>query len=275
MNSVNLLATTPEFDSVVTENIYIRKSFEEQNIIGPRYDFVFNNTLNIKPSNFYFQGGISTSATLIDILAGINKTPGERPYTILNNVYSQFIKFTSDFRYYRNMYKKSLVFRLYAGVGIPYGNSEALPYVEQFFSGGAYSIRAFTARYLGPGSFHTDDQSGYIDQSGDIKLESNLEFRFDMSKMLKGAIFVDAGNIWLVNEDVSRPGARFNSSTFYREIAVGSGFGLRFDFSFFVLRADLGIPLRTPYSTDGSYWITRTGDAFSNSIFNLAIGYPF
>ena len=215
VNSVNVLQTTPEFDSVVSENIYIRKSFEEQFIIGTKYDFTFNNTLIVKPNNFYFQAGISTSGNVVDLFAGLGKDPSERPYYFFNNIYSQYLKFTTDFRYYRNGFNKSLVFRLYAGIGAPYGNSTALPYVEQFFSGGAYSLRGFTARYLGPGSYHSADNSGYIDQSGDIKLESNLEFRFDMSKLLKGALFLETGNIWLVNEDENRPGAKFNKNTFY------------------------------------------------------------
>ncbi len=275
INSVNVLNTTPEFDSVVSENIYIRKSFEEQFIIGSKYDFTYNNTLTVRPNNFFFQAGISTSGNLVDLFAGMGKERSDRPYYFFSNVYSQYLKLTTDFRYYRNGYNKSLVFRLYAGIGAPYGNSAALPYVEQFFSGGAYSIRGFTARYLGPGSFHSADNSGYIDQSGDIKLESNLEFRFDMSKLLKGALFVETGNIWLVNEDVNRPGAKFDINTFYNQLAVGTGFGLRFDFTFFVLRTDIGLPLRTPYKTNGNNWLNSTNKVFSGALFNLAIGYPF
>jgi hemolysin activation/secretion protein len=274
VNSVNLLETTPEFDSVVNENIYIRKSFEEQFIIGMKYEFNFNNTLTVRPNNFFFQGGVGTSGNLVDLIAGLGKTPEERPYNFLNNIYSQYVKFTTDFRYYRNVFDKSIVFRIYAGLGLPYGNSLALPYVEQFFSGGAYSIRAFTARYLGPGSYH-EDNSGYIDQSGDIKLEANMEFRFAMSKLLKGALFIETGNIWLVNEDENRPGARFHLDTFYNELAVGTGFGLRFDFTFFVLRTDIGIPLRNPYKTDNENWLFGTDEMFTNALFHLAIGYPF
>jgi outer membrane protein assembly factor BamA len=275
LNSVNLLATTPAFDSVVKENIYIRKSFEEQFILGTKYDFTYNNTLTIRPNNFFFQGGISTSGNLVDLFASIGKSRSERPYHFLNNIYSQYIKLTTDFRYYRNDFNKSLVLRLYAGIGMPYGNSTAVPYVEQFFSGGAYSIRGFTARYLGPGSFHTTDQSGYIDQSGDLKLEGNIEYRFGMSKILKGAIFLETGNIWLVNEDQNRPGAVFHLNTFYKELAVGTGFGLRFDFTFFVLRADVGFPLRNPYIVDSQNWLFGGNKILSGGQFYLAIGYPF
>lgn len=275
INSVKLLATTHEFDSVVDANIYIRKSFEQQFIIGAEYDFKYNNTLTVKPNNFLFLGGVSSSGNLVDLFARINKPVSGRPYAFLKNNYSQYLKFTTDFRYYRNGYNKSLVFRIYAGVGFPYGNSKALPYIEQFFSGGAYSIRAFTARDLGPGSYHPENNNGYIDQSGDIKLESNLELRFDMTKILKGALFLETGNIWLVNEDVNRPGSKFDINTFYDQLAVGTGFGLRFDFTFFVIRADLGLPLRTPYKTDGRNWLPNAGEILSDRLLNLAIGYPF
>ncbi|MEA3461991.1 MAG: BamA/TamA family outer membrane protein, partial [Bacteroidota bacterium] len=236
--------------------------------------FTFNNTLRTKPHNFYYQAGIYSSGNLIDVFAGIGKEASDRPYYFLNNIYSQHIKFTSDFRYYLHGLKNSFAFRFYAGLGIPYGNSEVLPYVEQFFSGGAYSIRGFTARYVGPGSYY-EESDGYIDQSGDIKLESSMEYRFGISKVLKGAFFLDVGNIWLANEDENRPGAEFNIQTFQNELAVGTGFGLRFDFTFFVLRTDLGFPIRNPYETEGKNWLIGDRKMFSDALFYLAIGYPF
>jgi len=274
LNSVSLLETTPAFDSIVDENAYIRKSFEEQFIFGMRYDFTYDNTYKRQAQNVYVQLGARSSGNLLDLLAGIGKDASERPYKILNTYYSQFVKFTGDFRYYLNGYNKTLVGRFYAGIGIPYLNSDVLPYVEQFFSGGAYSIRGFDARSVGPGSFY-DPESNYIDQSGDMKLEANLEFRFGISKVTKGAFFIDTGNIWLINEDENRPGSKFDSNTFYKQLAVGAGVGLRFDFSFFVLRTDFGFPIRNPYPQDGEYWVTGNGDALSNATFYFAIGYPF
>jgi outer membrane protein assembly factor BamA len=274
INAVNLLATTPAFDSIFEDNIYIRKSFEEQFIFGMKYEFSYDNTFRRQAFNFFYQGGLHTSGNTLDLFNRLGKDPANRPYTFLNNVYSQFIKLTSDIRFYLNGYNKTLVCRLYAGLGIPYLNSTVLPYVEQFFAGGAYSVRGFTSRFLGPGSFY-EEKSTYIDQSGDVKLEGNLEYRFGLSKMLKGAIFLDAGNIWLVNEDESRPGSKFEFDAFYKQLAIGTGAGLRFDFNFFVLRADLGFPIRTPYILDDSHWLVGTGKAFSKPMFYLAIGYPF
>jgi outer membrane protein assembly factor BamA len=150
-----------------------------------------------------------------------------------------------------------------------------MPYVEQFYSGGSNSIRAFVARSLGPGSLQPPDNSDIIDQTGDIKLEGNAEFRFRMSKVLHGAFFFDAGNVWLQNPDESRPGAEFHFNTFTDQLAVGTGIGFRFDFNFFVLRTDFGFPLRTPFKTDGSNWLGNAGDSIDRMVFSLAIGYPF
>jgi len=274
LNSISLLATTPAFDSVINDNIYIRKSFEEQFIMGIRYDFTFDNSARIRSRNLYFHGGLSTSGNVIDAIQAFGNDGSGRPYEFLGNVYSQHLKFTSDFRYYLHSVNRSLAMRLFAGIGIPYGNSDVLPYVEQFFSGGAYSVRGFLARTLGPGTFH-ETKNTYIDQSGDVRLEGNLEYRFDMTRIIKGAVFLDVGNIWLVNADESRPGSRFDFNTFYRQLAVGSGVGVRLDFTFFVLRADMGFPLRTPYLLDDRNWQFSTGNIFSKSMFYLAIGYPF
>jgi len=222
----------------------------------------------------YFSVGASSSGNLLDLFAGIGKDESERPYEVINTVYSQHVKLTTDFRYYLNGYNKTLAMRMYAGIGFPYLNSTVLPYVEQFFSGGAYSVRGFAARYVGPGSYYEEENS-YIDQSGDMKLEANLEFRFGISRVTKGALFIDTGNIWLINEDENRPGSQFHFNSFYNQLAVGTGVGLRFDFNFFVLRTDVGIPIRTPYVQDDSNWLTGTGNPFSRAMFYFAIGYPF
>jgi outer membrane protein assembly factor BamA len=272
LNLVNLLETTPEFDDIVNTNPYVKKSFEEQFIAGIKYDLIYDN-VNRKPNGFYGQFSLSTAGNLIDLLNF--GSDGERPYTIFGNIYSQFVKASADIRLYTNTVKQGLVFRLYAGTGYSYGNSTVMPYIEQFYSGGANSLRAFTARSVGPGTYKPEEINGIIDQTGDIKLEGNIEYRFPFSKTLKGAIFIDAGNVWLLNEDESRPGAEFKLGTFIDQLAVGAGFGLRFDFNFFVMRTDFGLPLRTPYATENGNWLTTTKEVLSGTMFNLAIGYPF
>jgi outer membrane protein insertion porin family len=274
-NSVALLQTTPEFDSILNANPYIRKSFEEQFIAGMKYDFIYDNNSKKPVHGIYFQAGVSTAGNMLGLVKSASSTEQERPYSVAGNVYSQFVKLSTDIRYSWNVRNHNLVFRLYSGAGIPYRNSTIMPYVEQFYSGGSNSIRAFISRSLGPGSYKSDVTSDIIDQTGDIKLEGNVEYRFKMSKVVHGALFLDAGNVWLLNKDESRPGAEFIFSTFVNQLAVGTGVGLRFDFNFFILRTDFGLPLRMPYATNGSNWLTSTKDIFSGYVFSLAIGYPF
>lgn len=281
INSIELLKTTPEFDSLLAENPYIKKSFEEQFIVGMKYDFIYDNSQTKRPHGFYFQAAVNTSGNLMDFIAKRSSDESERPYSFLGGIYSQFLKLSADTRYYRNFRNKSLVFRFFAGTGIAYSNSDVMPYVEQFYSGGSNSIRAFQARYLGPGGTPppepNEEGEVIIDQTGDIKLEVNMEYRFRISKIVHGALFLESGNVWLLNPDDIREGADFAFSTFASQLAVGTGFGLRFDFDFFILRTDFGLPLRTPYINEatGSNWIRNRGEMFNNAIFNFAIGYPF
>ena len=163
------------------------------------------------------------------------------------------------------------------GAGYAYGNSKVMPYSEQFYIGGANSIRAFTVRSLGPGSYRpSEDQvNGYWDQTGDFKLEANVEFRFKMLGNLGGAVFLDAGNIWLLKNDPQRPGGALRAKNFWNEIALGTGVGLRYDISVLVLRLDMGIGIHTPYSNPdkkGYYNIQNFKDGLG---IHLAIGYPF
>lgn len=272
VNIVNLLETTSEFDAIADSNIYVSKSFEEQTILGLTYSFIYDNTLR-KKRGFYFQGTIGTSGNLANV---VNLILGETsPYKILGNVYSQFFKTSLDLRYYTGSVKKGFVFRLYTGVGYSYGNSIVMPYIEQFYSGGSASIRAFPARSLGPGGYKPDESNGIIDQTGDIKGEFNLEYRFPMSDIVYIGFFTDVGNVWLLNEDENRPGAAFNVNTFAKQLAIGSGLGLRFDFDFFILRGDFGFPIRNTYETDSKYWINDFSESISDFTFNIAIGYPF
>jgi outer membrane protein assembly factor BamA len=272
VNMVSLQQTTAEFDSIVESNPYVKKSFEEQSIYGMEYNFTYDNSTKNR-NGLYFQGIISTSGNLIYLFNQIGKD--QLPYTFLGEVYSQFIKTSLDFRYYTQTTKNGWVFRMYAGTGVSYGNSSVMPYVEQYFSGGSNSLRGFTARSLGPGSYKPEDYNGIIDQTGDIKLELNAEYRFPLSKIMLGALFLEAGNVWLLNPDENRPGAQFKFNTFASQLAVGTGLGLRFDFDFFILRTDFGFPLRYPYDEGDGNWVSDTGEMFSKFKLNLAIGLPF
>ena len=165
--------------------------------------------------------------------------------------------------------------RVAVGAAHAYGNSTQVPYAEQFYCGGANSVRAFTVRSIGPGSYHDpalDDT--YFDQTGTFKFEANVEYRFPIAGPLHGALFLDAGNVWLLKDDPQRPGGQLKASTFLNDIALGTGAGLRFDIGMLVVRGDLGIGIHAPYDTGRSGYYNMT--SFGKSLaFHLAIGYPF
>src|SRR5690606_25641858 len=203
--------------------------------------------------------------------------------TVFGVPYSQYLKTEHDFRYYLKLDDKSeLATRFIGGIAYPYGNSLHMPFSKQFFVGGSNSIRAFRARTLGPGSYdpRTENTSYFHDQAGDVKLEANIEYRRKLAGFLNLGVFVDAGNVWLLNEEESRPGGKFGKE-FLSEIAVGAGIGFRFDFSILILRTDLAIPLRIPYYEKGERWGFNEIDFSSkqwrkdNLMLNIAIGYPF
>jgi outer membrane protein assembly factor BamA len=169
----------------------------------------------------------------------------------------------------------SLIGRGFVGVGFPYGNFNVLPFEKKYFTGGANGIRAWQVRSLGPGSYKAP--SGvYPNQAADIKLEANLEYRFKLFWLMEGAMFVDAGNIWAINSLDNREGAVFKFNEFYRQIAVGSGLGLRFDFTYFIFRLDLGLKIRDPSLPEGERFIPGNYLITSHHLnLSFAIGYPF
>ncbi|RLD77949.1 MAG: hypothetical protein DRJ10_11105 [Bacteroidetes bacterium] len=194
-------------------------------------------------------------------------------YTIFNLPYAQFFKLELDFRYYNILNSKNeLVYRINPGVIIPYGNSYYAPQEKQFFLGGASSMRAWQARTLGPGSYSDVNQ---IYQYGDVKLEMNIEYRFDLFWMVEGALFADAGNIWSLSKYSSDPSKEFHFNTFYKEIALGTGIGFRLDLSFFILRFDFGLKLHNPALPEGERWLSVNTFEDRDWTFNFGIGYPF
>lgn len=285
-------------------NPVLANSFEDQFIIGTRYSYTHNTQLTEDPlqkfeekkfrtHNFYFNGNVDVAGNLFYAIQRQFNKSSELPLTIFNQPYAQYVKGDIDFRYYLQFdIHNKLATRLILGAGYAYKNASTLPYIKQFSIGGSNSIRAFPARSIGPGTYNvrddTEANTQFIDQRGDLKLEGNIEYRFDIVKFLKGAVFVDAGNIWLLQREDSvgtgpeetREGGRFHTNTFLKELAVGTGIGLRFDFSFFVLRLDTAFPLRKPFRVDDP-WVIDNIDMGSktwrkeNLVFNIAIGYPF
>jgi len=286
INFIQLGNISAEFDSVLTDNPLLKKSYEEQFILGTTYSYYFN-TQNDQDrdsrSNFYFNANIDLSGNLMHLAQSSvreEENTEENPYEILGSPYSQFIKTDVDLRYYYKSGKKSTIAtRLIAGVGYAFGNSTTIPYTKQFSIGGSNSIRAFRARSVGPGRYPTPDSITFIDQTADIKLEANLEYRFPIIGAFRGAVFTDAGNIWTLRTDDQREGSKFEADRFVSDLAVGAGLGFRFDAEFFVLRFDLAFPLRIPYREDrwviDDMAVNKSEWRKENLVLNIAIGYPF
>jgi outer membrane protein assembly factor BamA len=195
---------------------------------------------------------------------------------VLNTRFAQYVKGDFEYRYGHMINKSSsVVGRAFFGIGVPFGNFNVLPFEKKYFTGGANGIRAWQVRSLGPGSYKAPSDI-YPNQSSDIKLEANLEYRFKMFWRMEGAFFTDAGNIWAINYKDNREGAVFKVNEFYKQIAVGSGFGIRFDFTYFLFRLDLGMKMRDPSLAEGKRFILGNYP-ISTDHFNLsfAIGYPF
>lgn len=274
-----LAQTSPAFDSILSSNNFLRRSFEQRFIAGTTYSFQYNELNETrKEHRFFGQLGLDLSGNLMHLVQNALGRPG----TIFGQTYAQYARIDLDLRHYWQIKRDHrLVSRFFAGYGIPLGETASLPYIKQYFAGGPNSVRAFRIRSLGPGTYRptTVDLQSFFDQAGDIRLEMNLEYRFPLAGFLKGATFLDAGNIWLANDNPDLPGARFSSSAL-RELALGAGVGLRIDIDFVVLRFDLATPLRKPWLAANERWFDYSVPAGSNwrkehLILNFAIGYPF
>lgn len=252
-------------------------------IIGPSYEYTFNSQLGApKKDNFYFFGAADFSGNIVGGIQDLVQPNYEKK--IFNATYAQYVKLQTDFRYYHDFSpSSSLAARIYFGFGYSYGNSYSLPNIKQFFSGGSSSLRGFASRLVGPGTFnesYDQNNNSFVEMLGDMKGEFNIEWRKGIYRFIKGAVFFDAGNIWLLRDNPDFPGGKFSSS-FYKELAADAGLGLRLDFSILILRLDFGIPVRKPWFPEGQRWRFNDihfGDPTwrkENLILNIAIGYPF
>ena len=282
-----LTNTSAEFDEILDNNPLLRESYEEQFVFGSRYSY-FINTLadevsSNKRHNFYFDFSIEVSGNLLYLLNGGFASQDNKTFKIFGSRYSQFFRTSLDIRHYLRFNKHhKLASRMILGIGSAYGNSNTLPVSRQFAIGGSSSIRAFRARSIGPGSF-SDEQTSVnnvqIDQTADLKIETNLEYRHTLAGALQGAVFLDAGNIWTLRTDPERPGSQFSSNRFFEDFAIGTGYGLRYDASFFILRLDLAFPLRIPSASGGwvisNIAIDKKQWRRDNLVWNVALGFPF
>lgn len=272
-----LLKTTVEFDQMMEENISIAQSFQNQFIPKLSYTYTFNKGWGHrrKDRQISLMAQVQEAGNLFSGIWSLCGTEGTKE--LFGTPFSQFVKASVQVVYsHKLMGDHRLVGRLYTGAAHAYGNSSEVPYNEQFYVGGANSLRAFAVRSIGPGSYHSEkvgSSDKYYDQTGNFRFECNLEYRFPILGMLKGAVFVDAGNVWLLKEDTQRPGGKV-SKDFFKDLALNTGLGIRFDMGMIVIRGDLGVGLHKPYECEkkGYYNFKKFGDSLA---FNLAIGYPF
>ncbi len=277
----SLYYSSQEFDDFLALNPAVRQSFEEQFILGVGYTYtVSTKRRNNRAGYGLVSIGLDESGNLVSAVMRSGGPRSEEGTLLFGRRYSQFVRVRPEFRYYSRLGSRGgrFVARVIAGAAVPYGNSDVVPYVKQFFVGGTNSLRAFRARSVGPGTYVPTVSSGVlIDQVGDIRFEANAEYRFTIAGYFKGAVFGDAGNIWLVNDDPQRPGGKFEWENMLSELAFGAGFGLRFDPDVIVVRLDMATPLRIPSLPPGDRWVFDDfrPRVFDNVVFNIAVGYPF
>lgn len=266
--------TTPEFDQIMEDNPAIALSFQSQYIPQMSYGLVYDRAMN-KDNTINVQFNAQEAGNLFWSVYELCGEKGEK--TLFKTPFSQFIKGYGQIVYGRRLLGNHWwVNRLGCGAAYAYGNSSQVPYSEQFYCGGANSVRAFTVRSIGPGSYRApaSQVNGYFDQTGTFIFIANTEYRFPILGPLHGAVFVDAGNVWTLKNEPSRPGGQLKANTFFKDLALGTGVGLRFDISMLIIRGDLGIGIHAPYDTGKRGYYNM--ESFKKSLaFHLAIGYPF
>ena len=269
-----LMHTTADFDSIMTANPAVALSFQSQYIPQISYTFVYDRRID-RDNTINVQFTVQEAGNIFWSIYELCGKHGEKK--LFGTPFSQFVNGQAQAVWGRRVSGNNWLWsRIAIGAAHAYGNSAQVPYSEQFYCGGANSVRAFTVRSIGPGSYHdpADKDNDYFDQTGTFKFEANLEYRFPIFGPLHGAAFIDAGNVWLLKNDPSRPGGTLRAKSFFRDLALGTGVGLRFDIGMLVVRGDLGIGIHAPYDTGkrGYYNMESFGKSLA---FHLAIGYPF
>ena len=274
LSSVKILPTSDFLEDL--ENINdprLRNQYTDHLILALQYSFIYNNQDIKKVRDFiYLKADVETAGNVFHLFSNMRGSEKDSAgnYNIAGIQYAQYARLALDFRYYWVFSKlQQIVFRASAGMGLPYGNSDVLPFEKGFYLGGSNGMRAWFFRDLGPGGF--SDAGKDFDKMGNIMLETNIEYRFPVYEFFRLALFTDAGNVWLTHEDKNLPNGEFKPDTFYKQLAWDAGIGLRFDFNFFIFRLDFATRLRDPSKPEGQRWVADKGIWF----WNLGIGYPF
>lgn len=278
LNYVYLPFISDNFKETINNSL-LKYSYEDHFIMSAGYGISFTNKKSESNTNFY---SVRTSAEiagnlLYGISHGINSNKDENGSYLLGNIpFAQYAKADFDFSFTHIVDKKnSMVYHVGLGVGVPYLNSTILPFEKRYYGGGANSVRGWSARSLGPGSYNAGTTIDYMKQSGDIKLDLNLEYRTKLVWLLELAAFIDAGNIWTL-KDEGQVGGQFKFDKFYEQIALGYGIGIRLNFDYFVIRLDWGLKAFDPSRGDGERWRFVPGwSILKDTALHFAVGYPF
>jgi outer membrane translocation and assembly module TamA len=263
-------------DLYLNNSSIIRYSYEDHFIMSSGFSFQRNTQPLAKPLENYFvyRGSAETGGNLLWALYSLSNAKKEDgAYTIGNIRFAQYAKGEFDYAYYNVIDSRNkLVFHGHAGIAFPYGNADVVPFEKRFTAGGANSVRGWSVWSLGPGIYRSNSSTDFM-QIGDIKLDLNIEYRFKLFWVLEGAAFVDAGNVWTIKNYEDQKGGVFAWDSFYKQLAYSYGFGLRFDFSFFLFRIDMGSKLYNPADADTGGWCFPIRS--NNFAYHFAIGYPF
>ena len=261
-------------DNADSRNVILRYNYEDLFIMKMGFGLSYNNGVDAVRINAESSGNLLNGFSKV---LGF-KTNSEGQHTFLNIAYAQYAKFDVDYTHLIQFDKRNaLAFHTGLGVAYPYGNSTVLPFEKRYFSGGANSMRGWGVRELGPGKFKgTDGRIDFINQTGDLKLDLNAEYRTALFWKFQGAVFIDAGNIWTLRNYADQPGGQFKINEFYKQIAASYGFGLRLNFDYFILRFDMGMKAINPaYETKEEHWAIIHPKLSRDFAFHFAVGLPF
>ena len=283
LNYVNLPKSKSHFLDEIS-NPLLRYSYEDHFIMRMGYSYYHSNKNDASPLSRRYQTDVYTirvaAETAGNLLYGISSIVGQKKdndsYKVFGINYSQYFKLDADYSYTHSFNpRSSLAFHVGAGVAVPYGNSLVLPFEKRFYAGGANSVRGWGVRTLGPGSFATrNSQNSFIYQCGDIRFDASIEFRSKLFWVIEGAAFVDAGNIWTIRDYADQPGGVFKFGKFYEQLALAYGVGLRMNFTYFLVRLDMGMKAHDPAS--GQEHCPMFSPNFKrDSEFHFSVGYPF
>ncbi len=281
MNIINMLEITKDFYNSIKDNPYMLNSYQNSFLLGSTFSAIYNNRAVNRHRQYLIRGDVEFKGNLLwlgyklaDAPLIYDPTTKTKSYEVWGTKFAQFAKFDLTFTSLRAINaSNSIALRALGGIGIAYGNLTSLPFDKMYYAGGANSLRGWQIRDVGPGAYPGD--SVMSNRLADMRLEFNLEYRFNLFWKLEGALFLDAGNIWAINNEDSRSGAVFNFKTFPEQIAIDWGLGLRLNFTVLVIRLDYGMKIHDPAITN-KYFV-RPNDWFSqgyNSLF-IALGYPF